>query len=250
MGTVRTLFCHPIKGVGRHMLEEVHLTAGQTMPDDRIWAVTHEASKVDAQNPQWVSCNNFIRGAKAPQLQAIELYKTARGYGLLHNAQITPFEFDPEDESQHAGFLHWLSSYIPDNRARPKALVRAGARGMTDSDFPSISILTMASLRALGEVAGQPVAPERFRGNIWLDGFTPWEERGWIGKRIRIGEAELEVREHIGRCMATTVDTDTGEQNIATLKLLEQNWGHTQFGIYAEVVKSGRVAIDDKAVLL
>ncbi len=250
MAAVSTLFCHPIKGIGRHRLEEVRLTAGQTMPEDRIWAVTHEASKYDASNPGWTSCGNFIRGAKAPTLQAIDLYKTAKGYGLLHNAQNTPFEFDPEDEAQHAGFLRWLTTFIPENRARPKALVRAESRGMTDSDFPSISIHTNASLAALSEVAGKPVEPERFRGNIWLDGCEAWEERSWIGKRIRIGEAELEVREHIGRCMATTANPESGAQDIWTLKLLEKHWGHTQFGVYGAVVKSGRIALGDKAKLI
>ncbi len=250
MGTVRTLYCHPIKGVGRHMLEEVHLTAGETMPEDRIWAVTHEASTYDPAAPGWVSCNNFIRGAKAPNLQGIELYRTPKGYGLLHNAEITPFEFDPEDAAQHEGFLRWLTRFIPENRAQPRALVRARPRGMTDSAFPSISIHTTASLAALSAATGRPVEPERFRGNIWLEGFDAWEERGWIGKRIRIGAAELEVREHIGRCVATTANPDSGKQDIDTLTLLEKHWGHTQFGVYAEVVKSGRVALGDKAELL
>ena len=250
MAAVSTLDCHPIKGIGRHRLDEVCLTAGQTMPNDRIWAVTHEASKYDPATPAWISCGNFIRGAKAPALQALELYITPKGYGLLHNAEITPYEFDPEDEAQHAGFLRWLARFIPENRAQPKALVRAETRGMTDSDFPSISIHTTASLAALSEVAGKPVELERFRGNIWLDGCVAWEERSWIGKRIRIGEAELEVREHIGRCMATTANPETGAQDIWTLKLLEKHWGHTQFGVYAEVVKSGRIALGDKAELI
>ena len=232
------------------MLDEVCLTAGQTMPEDRIWAVAHEASKYDAETGAWASCNTFIRGAKAPQLQAIELGKTAKGYRLSHNAQSTPFEFDPEDEAGHAGFLRWLAAFIPANRAQPKALVRAKARGMTDSDFPSISILTTASLRALSEAAGKPVEDTRFRGNIWLDGCDPWAERGWIGQRLRIGEAEIEVREHIGRCMATTANPESGEQDIWTLKLLEKHWGHTQFGVYGEVVKAGRIAIGDKAELI
>jgi uncharacterized protein YcbX len=250
MATVSTLYSHPIKGIGRQKLEEVRLTAGQTMPEDRIWAVTHEASKYDPATRAWASCNNFIRGAKAPELQAIELATTARGYRLWHNARQTSFEFDPGDAARHEGFLRWLAGFIPENRAQPKALVRAGARGMTDSDFPSIAILTTASLQALSDVAGQPVEAARFRGNIWLEGCAPWEERGWIGKRLRIGEAEIEVREHIGRCMATTVNPDSGKQDVWTLKLLEQHWGHTQFGVYGEVVKSGRIAQGDKAELI
>ena len=250
MAAVSDLYCHPIKGIGRLQLNEVELTAGQTMHNDRLWAVTHEASKFDDANPEWVSCNNFIRGAKAPQLQAIELSMQETGFSLKHNDHATAFVFDPADETQHAGFITWLASHVPENRAQPKTLVRAPVRGMTDSNFPSISIHTNASLQALSEAAGTPVDQRRFRGNIWLDGFDAWEERNWIGKRIRIGEAEIEVREHIGRCMATTANPETGAQDIWTLKVLEKNWGHTQFGVYGVVVKNGRIALDDKAELL
>ena len=55
--------------------------------------------------------------------------------------------------------------------------------GMTDSDFPSISVLNRASLDALGaNGSGRPLAMERFRGNVWLDGLEPFG-------RVRPGRA-------------------------------------------------------------
>ena len=103
-------------------------------------------------------------------------------------------------------------------------MVRAG-RGMTDSDFPSVSILNRASLAALGERLGKPLAMERFRGNVWLDGLAPFAEFDLVGRDIRIGEATLRVRERITRCKATTVDPATGVSDADTLGALARRLG-------------------------
>ena len=94
------------------------------------------------------------------------------------------------------------------------------------------------------------VERERWRGNIWLDGLPAWEERSWIGKRIRLGEAVVEVREQIVRCLATTASTRTGERDAETLKALQDGWGHKELGVYAEVVEPGQIVVDDKIEVL
>lgn len=251
MPSVEHIFCHPIKGVGRTALDFVQLVAGQTLLHDRIYAVTHEASKFDPDTPAWVHCGNFIRGAKAPELQAISITQFAAGdMMVLKHPDHAPFRFNPENVDEHAGFIAWVSQFVPDNRAQPAAFIKAPAQGMTDNKNPYISILNLASLTELSEKSGQPMAPERFRGNIWLDGVDAWEERSWIGKTMRVGMAHVVIREQITRCMATTVDPLTGKQDVPTLDILENNWGHTDFGIYAEVIKTGPVDQYDGAHIL
>ena len=113
------------------------------------------------------------------------------------------------------------------------------AGGLTDTDFPSVSINSRTSLSELSEVAGQDISLHRWRGNIWVEGFAPREEFTWVGKAVRIGTAELEVVETIQRCEATAADPETGRRNLATLDLLEHNWGHRDFGVYARVTGPG-----------
>jgi uncharacterized protein YcbX len=134
---------------------------------------------------------------------------------------------------------------MPPDRARSARLVRLPGRGFTDSDFPSVSLLNAASNRALEQRFGRPLNPERWRGNLLVEGLEPWAEFGWIGRRLRIGEAELLVRERIGRCNATKHDPGSGRLDADTLAELEAGWGHTDFGVYAEVVTGGRVAVGD-----
>lgn len=234
---------HPIKGHGAEALDEVVLEAGRTLPWDREWAVAHEAARTDGTG--WAPCANFSRGAKAPALMAImaRLDEAAQTVTLTHpdRPEIT---FAPDREADR--LLDWVAPLMPADRAASARIVRVPGRGMTDSAFPSVSVLGLASLRALSDAAGQPLDPRRFRGNFWIEGQAPWEEFDWIGRRLRLGEAELEVRERIGRCMATTVNPETGKRDADTLGALERQWGHTDLGVYAEVVTGGRVAVGDR----
>jgi len=71
MINVAALWRHPIKSHGREALQTVALTAGQTMPFDRTWAVMHDASKFEAGAPAWVKCANFMIGTSTPALAGI-----------------------------------------------------------------------------------------------------------------------------------------------------------------------------------
>jgi uncharacterized protein YcbX len=117
---------------------------------------------------------------------------------------------------------------------------------MTDSDFPSVAILNTASLADLSAQMGMDLSPDRWRGNLWLDGAAPWAEFDWIGQSIRIGGAVLQIKERITRCSATRVDPKTGLTNADTLGALEANFGHQDFGVYAVVTQSGPIAVGDE----
>lgn len=245
------LWRYPIKSHGRESLSSVLLCAGKTMPWDRVWAVAHEAAKFDDTTPEWVSCANFSRGAKAPSLMAINA-SVDEGANLvtLTHPDLPKLTFNPDLTTDAARFIAWVMPISPTNRALPARLVSVADRGMTDTEFPSVSINSLASLRDLQDKAGTGISRRRWRGNIWLDGSEPWEEFNWIGRRIRIGKAELVIRERIKRCLATTANPRTGKPDIDTLAILSQNWGHKDFGIYGEIIKTGAVSLGDKIELL
>ena len=252
------IFRHPIKGHGRESLASVGLLAGQCLPWDRHWAVAHEAARLQ---PGWNRCVNFARGAKAPALMAVtSTLEEASGTVTLRHPDRGEVSIRPDAPEDLPRFLEWVRPLNPDSRAQPVALVKAGV-GMTDSDWPSVSILSLASLRDLSARLGRDLSArlgrdlsvqlgrdlsvDRWRGNLWLDGADAWSEFGWIGRDLRIGGAVLRVRERITRCSATTVDPATGVADVDTLGGLDRNFGHQDFGLYAEVVHSGTVAVGD-----
>ena len=71
-------------------------------------------------------------------------------------------------------------------------------------------------MAAIETVAGAPVHPLRFRGNLYVAGWPAWHEFGLLGQEIAIGrERALQVTKRIVRCAATDVDPDTGIRDLA-----------------------------------
>lgn len=246
-GRVDSIWRHPIKAHGRERLEQTKMTPGQCLPGDRRWAVAHESSVADGS--EWVPCNNFSRGAKAPGLMAMEArWNEAAGTVTLTHPKLGEITADPDREGDR--IVAWSAPLIPENRAASARVIRVPGRGMTDSDFPSISLNNLASHRVVAQRLGRPdLSILRWRGNIWMDNLPPWDEADWIGRDVQIGEVVLHVREPITRCLATTVNVETGERDAETLRVLN-DLGHQEFGVFAEVLRGGEIAPGDEVTLL
>ena len=239
-GTLARIDRYPIKSHGRETLAAIDVKAGRTLAWDRHWAVLHEAAKADGS--EWAPCVNFSRGSKAPGLMAIDaaLDEANRRITLRHPDQ-PDLTFHPDDGTDLSRFLDWVRPLMPSDRAASARIVSAGERGMSDTDYPSISLLNLASIRALSDRLGQTLDPRRFRGNLWVDGPAPWEEFGWIGETITIGNAQFRVEERIERCLATTANPDTGRRDADTLGALETGWGHRDMGVYLVALNDARI---------
>lgn len=240
-GRVESLWRHPIKSHGREAVTSVELATGSTMPWDRTWAVAHEDSA--ATGEAWSPCAAFSRVAKAPSLMAIEakLDEASETVSLAHPDR-PPLSFAPDEDA--GAFLDWVRPLMPEGRAASARIVRVPGRGMTDSDFPSVTLCNLSSHRAVEDRIGRNLSVHRWRGNIWVDGLAPWEEFGWIDRRVRVGGAILMVRERTERCLATAANPDTGRRDADTLGALE-HWGSRDFCVRAEVIESGAVAMGD-----
>lgn len=246
MRKVTDLWRHPIKSHGREPLDRVTLRTGEAMPFDRLWAVAHEASRADGS--EWVPCANFSRVSKAPALMAItsKLDEGNERLTLSHSDR-PDLTFQPDTESR--AFLDWVMPLVPPDRALPSRVVRLEKRGFTDSDFPSVTLCNHASHRAVEEQMGQELAIHRWRGNIWFESETPWEEFDWIGREVSIGDCVLRPRERTDRCLATHTNPETGVRDTNTLAALEM-FGHQDFSVRAEVIKGGQICLGDTIKVL
>src|SRR5689334_7615566 len=90
---------------------------------------------------------------------------------------------------------------------------------------------------------------------VEVDGVPPHEEDHWVGHRVQIGESVVEFVGHVGRCVITSRNAETGEVDLHTLKLLgryrrdEETTEPIAFGIYGSVVSPGDVSVGDPVVL-
>ncbi len=249
MATLANIWRHPIKSHGREAVSRVGLTKGDTMPWDRVWAVAHEASKFDRDTRVWVPYSNFVLGSKAPELQAISAsVDEASGVITLSHPAATAIAVNPDLPADAARLVAWSAAFVPPNRAAP-AYVAKAVRGMTDTTFASLSILSLSSLSDLSARADQELSMGRFRGNLWVDGWDAWAEFALIGREISLGDARFLLRERIKRCSATAANPATGKLDFDTPAFLESQFGHRDFGIYAEVVQSGEIAVGDAVIV-
>lgn len=246
--TVKQMWRHPIKGIGAESVTQVRLETGGPMPLDRAWAVlTGTAEDTGA----WQHCRNFARGCFGPELMAVTAQTQGETLGdkiTLRHPKQGEITLDPTTDG--AKLVDWLRPIYPAERPQPHSLIAAPAGGMADANFSALSILSLASLRALGETLGQELDPRRFRGNLWIDGAAPFEEFDWVGRQLQIGEVRLEVIDRITRCRATETNPDTGSRDANTLKALRDHWGHTDFGIRAKVLCDGNIALTDTLELV
>lgn len=245
MTKLTDIWRHPIKSHSRERLDEVTLSPGHAMPLDRNWAVAHEAAKLEPG--AWGACANFARGAKAPELMALEAsWDVATSEITLTHPDLGERRFAPDDPDQAAAFIEWVKPLNPENRAQPEKLVHVPGVAFTDHPDQTVSIVSHASLRAMNEKRGVTLDPRRFRVNLWLDeGLEPWEEFQWIGNTIAIGEVEIEIVERIERCRATEANPETGKVDFPTQAVLLEDWGHKDFGVQGIVRRGGTIALGD-----
>lgn len=110
-------------------------------------------------------------------------------------------------------------------------------------DVLPLSVATDGGVEAVG------VDRRRFRANVYLDGVEGLAERGWVGRALRLGEAVVGVRQVRGRCVMTTYDPDSLEQEISVLqKIYFELGGRTALDCY--IVEPGTVRVGDRVELL
>ena len=237
MASVAQIWRHPIKGIGAEQLDGAALTAERPLLGDRAWAMG-VGDTVDTGT--WQRCLNFARGCQGPRLMAITARTLEDGRIHLEHPDTDPLAIDPATQGEL--LADWLRPLWPSERPAIAGLIKAPQEGMSDASYACLSILGSASLAALAEACEKPLDPRRFRGNLWVDGWEPWQELDLVGKRLAVGGAVLEVVERIDRCRATQVNPDTGEEDTNTLRTLRKHWGHIDFGVKAKVVESGQIS--------
>ena len=119
-------------------------------------------------------------------------------------------------------------------------------------DAFSLHLITRTTLRTLARIAPESDWDERrFRPNLLLDTDAPgdYPELAWVGRRLRIGEAVLEVVMGCPRCVMVTVAGDGLPQDHRIMRTLVRETSHIA-GVYLSVAEEGVVREGDALELL
>ena len=120
---------------------------------------------------------------------------------------------------------------------------RTNGRGPFFDESPLL-VATDGAIEALGYDG------RRFRPNIVIAGVPGMEERSWDGRRLRVGGAlEIDLGHLCERCVLTTFDPDTQEQDPDVLRRVNAELD----GLFARncwIATPGRIAVGDPVELV
>jgi uncharacterized protein len=100
-----------------------------------------------------------------------------------------------------------------------------------------------------GGIAALGYDGRRLRPNIVIGGVPGLAERSWPGKALRIGQVLIGVESLRSRCIVTTIDPDTGEQNLDVLRRINRVFANT-FALNCWVARGGVISPGDPVEVL
>ena len=114
----------------------------------------------------------------------------------------------------------------------------------------TLHVTVGASLRAVEDALGESVDARRFRSNLHLElDAEPYAEESWLGHRLCVGDAELEIVAGCVRCAIPTRDPDTQQKWPALLRWLAAERA-TTFGVIVRATAPALVHCGDAVRLV
>jgi uncharacterized protein len=129
-----------------------------------------------------------------------------------------------------------------------EAAAGAGTR-LVESELESrfdvlpLLVATDGMLDTLGENR------RRFRPNLVIAGVPGLTEREWEGAQLRIGSVIAGMEDLRDRCIMTTFDPDTGEQDVGILRRIYKEFSG-KLGLNSYVATPGRISVGDLVELI
>lgn len=212
------LWRYPVKSLGGEPVAEVELDE-RGIVDDRRWALLDPEGGI-------ASGKTTRRFRRVPGLLLHSAFLDGGGTPVVRLADGR--ELAPSDE-------------LAEELAGPGW--RFGVESaVSHFDVGPVHVVTTATLRSLAEAAGHPVEPERLRPGILVEGEE--REEAWLGRRLRVGEVELEVTERAERCVMVGLEQRELVKRPRLLKTIGA-WNDLDAGVYADVRSPGRIRVGD-----
>jgi len=249
--TIEALFRYPVKGFSAERLEAAGLLPGETILNDRAFAVENGASGFDPENPTWLPKVKFLCLMSIPELAALETrFDDDSGRFSLRAPDGREAGGDLRTPEGQEAVVSFLEDFLRTGRRGPLRVLRAAGHSFSDVAAKVVSLINLASAAEIGGHLGATVDPVRFRGNVHVAGLEPWVEATWLGRTLALGDARLKVTKTIQRCPATHVDPQAGVRDMDVMGAIRALRGDLDCGIYARVVEPGTIRPGDELRVL
>lgn len=251
---IESLWRYPVKGMSGERIDQTALMPGQPIAGDRRYAISIGGDKVaNSQAGTWFKKAHFLQlmshealAALSCVVQGDHMHISKDGMQLL--------QADLTDATDVAAVERFFSSYMNEHmpsrlRGMPK-VVRLDNQAFTDTNAPWITLGGSASIEAYAAATGTTPDARRFRLNMIIKTDTPFHEASLIGQDIMVGTARLRIVAPVGRCAAIDVDPATAKRGQNTLSIMQDVFGHTDLGVFAEILSLGTARTGDTLTVL
>jgi uncharacterized protein YcbX len=227
VGSVVSLHRYPLKSVGGEPLESAHVTA-RGLAHDRRWAVYLEDGGIGSGK----TTRRFRKVGGLLQLSS----------RLVGDRLVVVLPDGEELAGDEPATAVRLSRLL----GQPVSLREETT--VAHHDECPVHVVTTASLRAWGQLVGDDVDPRRARANLVVavedDGFA---EDAWQGRRLRVGEVELQIGPGMPRCVMVNAPQPGLPRDGRYLKALGGR--AVELGVQADVIAAGVLSVGDTVVL-
>ena len=277
VGVVSAIHRYPVKSMQGERLSEVEVTK-RGLPGDRAWALR------DLEIGEITSAKHFPRilqfGTSRGHDGRLELiFPSGERYAasapdisqrisavLKHRVQLEESRILRRSQYRLRAFrtpraLRRLlgarrGGIMPDLSQLPLSLLAtlsfyATPPGTYFDAFP-LHLVSTNSIAALSALSGVPADARRFRPNFVIEGEHPGGsllENTWVGRRLLLGAAEVEVCSLTFRCgMPSQPQTSDLPKAPPIVKAIYDQLD-SKFGVYARVLRPGSVRVGDRAFI-
>jgi MOSC domain-containing protein len=243
---INSIYRYPVKGLSPEPLAGTILTPGDTVPGDRLYAIENGSSGFDPQVPRHQPKTRYLMLMRNERLAMLRTrFDDASHVLTIESDGRMAARGDLRTPAGRHGVESFFAQFCADELRGPPKVLHAPGHSFSDVARKVVSIINLASLRAIENMVGQGVHPLRFRANLYVEGWPAWHEFDLLDRTLAIGDVRLKVVKRIVRCAAINVDPDTAKRDLAIPQALQRRLGHGDCGIYAEVTTGGSIAVGD-----
>ena len=255
--TIKLINYCPVKSLSFQSINSCQIKKNLGMPNDRIFAfsrgIDYEKAKTIEKNPKERKLNNFLTLKNSPVLNKYNFsYKGNKLTLILDGEEIISISADDQNEkSSLSKKLFELESTL----INPIILLKNTEYPFYDTShsnnvFNSISLINLNSIKDFENKIEEDVEFQRFRGNLYVDGISAWEERNWINKIIKINNTSFKVEKNIPRCVAINLKPKTEDNSLNLLNSLKKTYNHFDMGVYLTALDDGNMNVGDHVELI
>jgi uncharacterized protein YcbX len=257
---VSELWIHPIKSCRGISVPEANVDAFGLENDRRYMIVADSGRFVTQRDAPALALVNVALAPDELRLSAPSASPVAVPRTLTDGERTAVVVWRSECEAivEPTG-SRWLSAhlgrpcrlvYMPDDVVRAVNPDRApsGHRVGFQDGYPFL-LVSEASLADISQRVGAPMAARRFRPNLVIRGFEPFEED--TVTELSIGELRFSNVKPCERCVVVTIDPETaeaGKEPLATLATYRRTDAGVTVGVNLIHHDRGRVRIGDAVV--